>query len=250
MKAGFRRENMITSANALLYAYTFFLIGKRDYGVPHAQLREVIARWFFMSTLTGRYANSPETEMAKNLNRLDSVQNAAEFVSLLDTIGADVLTDDFWNITLPNELATSASKSPSRSAYHAALNLLNAKVLFSDLKVADLLDPVTHANKANLEQHHLFPKGYLKTLGITETRDINQIANFALVEWADNINISDTPPSKYFPQYANKYSDAEWQTMRFWHALPPGWECLDYIDFLSQRRKRIAAVVRTGYECL
>ena len=250
LRAGYQRASMITSANALLYSYTFFLLGKRDYGVPHTALREVIARWFFMTTLMGRYANSPETEMAKDLNRLDGVRDAAGFIRLLDGIITDTFTEDFWAITLPNELATSSSRSPSLFAYYAALNLLGAKVLFSDLKVSDLLDPTIQANKANLERHHLFPKGYLKTLGITETRDINQIANFALVEWADNISISDMPPSRYFPQYADRYSDVEWEPMRLWHALPVGWECLDYETFLLERRKSIAAVIRRGFECL
>ena len=41
-------------------------------------------------------------------------------------------------------------------------------------------------------RHHLFPKGCLKSvLGISDTKRVNQIANFALVDWVENIAISD-----------------------------------------------------------
>jgi len=148
------------------------------------------------------------------------------------------------------ELATSSPRTPSLFAYYASLVLLKAPVLFSDLSVADLLDPATKAKKASLERHHLFPRAYLAKLGITEVRDTNQIANYALVEWSDNIDISDTAPAEYFPEYQNRYDEKEWQTMRFLHALPKGWELLPYADFLEQRRKEIAKVIRAGFEIL
>ena len=224
-----------------------FLIGKQDFKVPNGDLRKVIARWYFMTALTSRYGSSPETEMAKDLNYLSTVTDAAGFVALLDGIIADAFTPDYWNITLPNALATSSPSSPTLHAYHAALHLLDAKVLFSTMKVADLFDPAIHAKKAALERHHLFPKGYLKTLGITEVRDVNQIANFALVEWADNIDISDDPPSVYFPPLANVWNPGEYAQMCGWHALPQGWESMNYSNFLDQRRKLIAAVIRDGF---
>lgn len=95
---------------------------------------------------------------------------------------ANTLTEDYWNITLPGELATSSARSPALFAYYAALNRLKARVLFSNLTVAELIDPASRAKRSALERHHLFPKHYLATLGIKEKRDINQIANLALGE--------------------------------------------------------------------
>ena len=182
VRAGYRRANMITSHVSLLYAYTFFLLGKREYGVDSYTLRNVIARWFFMTALTGRYTGNPETIMEQDLARLRDVKDTVGFVSLLDRIIADTLTKDFWEIALPNELATSSAQSPAQFAYFAALNLLDARVLFSKMKVSQLLDPALHSNKSSIERHHLFPKAYLRKLGITEPRDTNQIANYALNE--------------------------------------------------------------------
>jgi hypothetical protein len=250
MRAGYRRANMITSKISLLYTYTLFLIGKRDYKIDDYTLRNVIARWFFMVTLTGRYTSSPETVMEQDLARLRSIRDADGFIALLDRIVHDTLTEDFWDISLPNSLDVSAAQSPSLFAYYAVLNLLDARVLFSKMKVSELLDPAIHGNKAALERHHLFPKAYLKKIGITERLEVNQIANYALVEWPDNNKISDTPPEVYFPKFAQKFTGEEMERMRYWHALPLGWECMEYHEFLAARRKGIAKIIQDGFQRL
>lgn len=38
--------------------------------------------------------------------------------------------------------------------------------------------------------------------------------------------------------------------MAFWHALPEGWETMAYEDFLTQRRRLMAKVIRAGFESL
>ena len=250
MCAGFRSADMISSEVALVYAYTMYLIGKRDFKVEAYALRNAIARWFFMTSLTGRYSGSPETQMDKEFVRLRPVKTAKGFVEMLDKVVEETLTDDYWNITLPNELATSSAQSPSMFAFYASLCLLDAKVLFSKMKVAELLDPNVKANKAAIERHHLFPKNYLKGEGITEKSDTNQIANYALVEWSDNIDILDASPAKYLPKYEARFSKAELEEMSYWHALPKGWQNMGYQKFLSERRKMMAQIIRAGFEKL
>ena len=115
-----------------------------------------------------------------------------QFVHILEQVCAQTLTNDFWNVTLPNDLATSSSRSPSLFAYSAALVLLEAKALFSKAKVSELLDPALQAKRSAVERHHLFPKKYLSTLGITAMRDTNQIANYALVEMGRTMQRSPT----------------------------------------------------------
>jgi hypothetical protein len=250
VRAGYRRGDMITSQIGLLYAYSLYLIGKSDFGVDDYLLRNVMARWFFMTALTGRYTSGAETRLEQDFGWLRDTSGPAGFAGLLDRIINDIFTDDYWTITLPNELATSSARSPSLSAYHAALILLDARALFSHIKVADLWDPAMHAHKSAVERHHLFPKGYLTRIGIRDKRDTNQIANYALVEWADNIDISDTAPHDYFARYAARFSAEEMDQMRFWHALPDGWENMEYPEFLAARRKGIAQVIQTGFKVL
>jgi len=250
--AGFRGQEMILSHVGLMYSYAMFLIGKRDYGVDAATLRSVFARWFFMVSLTSRYSTSPESTMEQDLARLREVSDVQGFVRTLDQVVADALTEDYWSITLPNELATSASRSPALLAYYAALNLLGARVLFSQMKVAELFDPALRARKAAMERHHLFPRAYLASQGITEIRDVNQIANLTLLEWPDNVAVSDTPPFTYVAEVLRKrgISANDYKEMAACHALPDGWERMAYADFLTARRRAMAQVVRRGYEKL
>ena len=250
VRAGYRGSSMITSETSLLYTYVLFLIGRCELRVDPFQLRDLMARWFFMATLTGRYTGSPESAMETDLANLRGLKNSDDFVARLDHIVRDSLTDDFWNITLVNDLDTSSARTPALFAYHAALNLLDARVLFSKMKVSELLDPALKANKSPTERHHLFPKAHLARQNITEVRDTNQIANYALVEWDDNISISDSSPEEYWPLYAGRFDTAELRYMMDWHALPEGWEGMEYTDFLARRRPLIAQVIREGFSRL
>jgi len=249
-QAGFRGMKMISSQTNLLFSYILYLMGRTEYEVDEFRLRQAIARWFFMSSLTGRFTGSPESAMEFDLARFRDVKDAAGFVNTLDRVCDQALTDDFWNITLPNDLATSSPRSPSLFAYYAAQVLLDARVLFSKSKVSELLDPATQAYRAAMERHHLFPKGYLKTLSITELRETNQIANYALVEWGDNTKISDQAPAEYLPALKERFDGAELERMYYWHALPENWEDMKYSEFLEQRRERIAQVISDGYHQL
>ena len=77
-RAGLRSREMITSKNTILYSYALWIIGRVDFKVPVDELREVMARWFFMSQITGRYTSSPETRMQEELNRLEGLNGAPQ----------------------------------------------------------------------------------------------------------------------------------------------------------------------------
>lgn len=252
-RAGFRSKDMITSENTVLYAYTLWIIGRIDFKVPVDELREVMARWFFMSQITGRYTSSPETRMQEDLNRLDGLSAvAAEFVKILNGQIDAAVPQDWWRVTLPNDLITSSARAPGYVAYIAALNILDADVLLATSKVKDWINPNRRTVKG-IEKHHLFPRDYLKTtLGLTDNKKINQVANFALVEWSDNITISNQPPTVYWPEEVAQKCIDEARRVRQeeWHALPNEWIMLPYEEFLDQRRRLMAKVIQEGYKRL
>lgn len=249
-QAGFARQDYISSKNNLLYAYVFFLIGREDMRMDLYELKKLIARWFFMTSITGRYTGSPETVMEMDLARLRGVTDADKFKSVLNEIIDSQLTEDFWDKTLPLHLSTSSSTSPSLYAYYAALYILDAYGLFSKLKVSDLLQEGLRGSKSPLERHHLFPKAMLNRQGITETRDTNQIANYALVEWSDNIAISDKSPQEYLPLYVSRVDTGMLKQMYYWHALPENWESYSYDEFLVKRRELMGQVIKDAYHKL
>lgn len=252
-RAGFRSREMITSQNTVLYAYALWLIGRVEFNVPIDALREIMARWFFMSQITGRYTNSPETRIQEDISRIEALaSNPAAFIDSLNEQIESAVPPDWWTATLPDNLFTSSTNAPAYAAYVAALNILDADVLLSTLKVKDWLS-MSRRTVKGIEKHHLFPKDYLKTkLGLTSTKKINQVANFALVEWSDNIGISNDPPERYWPdQVADKNIEGRRRKRQEeWHALPDGWASMEYDEFLARRRRLMAQVTHEGFKRL
>ncbi len=256
MSAGFRRSNEISSQNNVVLVYALYLIG-REYGLSHSALRTTIARYFFMSSLTGRYTGSFETQITQDVQSFTEADDGAGYLDRLRHAISTTLTEDYWTITLPQALATSAATGPGLFGYAAALCLVNARVPpFVDaepgdeqkaaLFLRDLFDPVLQPKKAPIDRHHLFPRKYLENQGISGTRSVNQIANLSYVEWPENIEISAAAPSTYWPRYADRFSPTDC----FHHALPDGWADMGYDDFLEARRKLIAQVIRKGFETI
>lgn len=248
--AGYRGQKMISSEAAIIYCYVLYLIGIRDYGIDRTTVRQVVAEFFFMAAMTGRYTNSPETRFEADLSMVRGLADGGAFVTRLREICATTLTGDYWEITLPSQLATSAARSPSLFAYQAALIKLDAPVLFSPMKIAAMVDPAVKGSKASLEQHHLFPRGYLEDQGVKDLKLINQIANFAAVEWPDNLKIGKQAPAIYVPALDAALSGNERDGLYRLHALPHLWWEMPYDEFLIARRLRMAQVVRDAWKKL
>ncbi|WP_372922347.1 DUF262 domain-containing protein [Roseovarius sp.] len=248
--AGFRSREMISSNNALLFSYAFYLMGRVRYKVSEHVLQKAIGRWFFGVSLTGRYTSSPETVLDADLARFRTVEKGEDFLAILDGILESTLTNDFWEISLPANLDSSSARNPELFAYVAAQNKLGAPVLFSHKSLRDLIDPAIQSKKKALERHHLFPRAYLERNGVTERRAINQMANYALLEWPENLDISDDAPDVYVPEIARRFGEDDWRAMQKHHALPEGWATMRYEEFLDARRQLMAGVIRLGYEQL
>ncbi len=251
--AGYTREALITSAYNVMYAYTLFLIGKYDFKMEAPELRKLTAYWFYFISLTGRYTGSAETQMEEDLNSIEKSRLIGQQLErILNRIINTEITSDYWNITLPTSgLVSGAARNPAMFAYYAALNILGAKVLFSNLTTTQLIENGVRENRAALERHHLFPRKYLKRIGIEDSAEINQVANYALVEWSDNNDISDKAPNEYLPAYLVRFqNEDERKQLYYWHALPEHWEQMEYPQFLEARRKLMAQVIRDAFKKL
>ncbi|AKM11028.1 GmrSD restriction endonuclease domain-containing protein [Croceicoccus naphthovorans] len=248
--AGYRGQKMVSSEAAIIFSYVLYLIGIRDYGIDRTRMRQAIAEFYFMSAMTGRYTSSPETRFEADLAQVRDLGSGEAFIAKLREMCDTTLTNDYWEITLPSQLATSASRSPTLFAYQASLIMLDAPALFSPLKLAAMIDPAIKGSKASLEQHHLFPRAYLEGQGVTDLKQINQIANFAPVEWPENIKIGKQPPAEYVPALDAQMTAPERERVYGLHALPHLWWELPYDQFLVERRLRMAQVVRRAWEQL
>ena len=247
--AGYVSSKLIASTNAVVFSYVLYLIGKTEYKVDSVRLNRIISKWFFMSAITYFYTGSTESEVEKQFADLRSIKNADDFVDYLEKSIASRFTDDYFNTTLPNELNVSASISPSWFGYNAAQIVLNNPMLFSTGSLATYLLPGASGTKNAIDKHHIFPKHYLTEIGYTTDRDRNQVANFTYLDYVTNIDISDDAPALYIERYKEKLGD-EFVKHCENHALPVDFANMDYMDFLAERRKLMAQIVKKAYERL
>lgn len=251
--AGFVSQSLVASKNAVVNAYTFYIRGRKA-GVPKRKLDELIARWIFGTLLTARYSRSSETIFEQDLMRVDRLDSsdADRFVSALDSTLSETITGDYWTHALVSALETQKGRAPAALAFRAAQIVLGTRALFSDQLLQNLLDPPAKGARAASEAHHLFPDVWLQARGIRERRRINQVANLADVGWHENSVIGGKGPAEYVPRLREKLAmdDDRWGRMCAEHALPPAWESMDYEEFLSERRRRMADIIRVAFRQL
>lgn len=249
-EAGYVSSQLVASSNAVVFNYVLYLIGKYDYHLDAQRLRKSISKWFFMSTITYFYTGSTESEVEKQFADMRDVRTGDEFVAYIDRMIETHFTDDYFRFTLPNELNSAAAISPAWYGYVAAQIVLGTRMLFSNVPVEKYFLPGASGTKNAIDRHHIFPKNYLKAVGFESDRDRNQIANFALLDYATNIEISDEAPESYVQRYREKLGEAAYRKTCEDHALPEGFENMEYMEFLEERRKLMADIVRRAYRKL
>ena len=250
--AGFVDSRMITSQNALNFAYILYL-SLRDAGVPDAEIERYVRRWFVMSMLTGRYSGSPETTIDYDIRQV----HAQGIHAYADDLIRGELSEAFWEALLPQGMNTSVGSSPYFRVFQAAQVKLNDLGFLSrDITVRELIE-------VKSDVHHVFPSDYLKKNGHARGQ-YNQIANYAVAQSEINIAIGNKEPRVYFAQlleqcqggpkrYGNITDlDMLRENLRV-HCIPEGIEqmtVMDYPGFLIERRKLMAQKIRHYFESL
>ena len=251
--AGFVSDGLVPSTAAVINAYAIYVLG-RERGVAKNRLDESISRWLFGALLTARYSSSSESTFEEDLSRLrEAVPGDHEqWLSVLDKLHSDVLTDDYWTRTLPAALETQRGRAPAPLAFRAAQIVLGSRALFGDQLLQNLVAPPAKGGRAASEMHHLFPKAWLAKQGIGDKRRVNQVANLADVGWHENSVAGSEGPASYVPRLRTRLNidDQRWGSMCSEHALPLGWESMAYDDFLARRRPKMAEVIRIAFRKL
>ena len=246
-EAGYISNKLIASSNAVVFSYVLYLIAKYDYKLDAISLRKCISKWFFMSTITYFYTGSTESEVENQFADLRDVNTAEEFIAYINRVISTRFTDDYFNLTLPNELNSAAAISPAWNGYIAAQIVLNNPMLFSNTPVSKYFIIGSSGTKNAIDKHHIFPKHYLEQIGYTNDRDRNQLANFTYLDYVTNIDISDKAPADYVNAYRQKLGDDGYKKTCEQNALPENFENMEYPEFLEKRRQLMAQIVRKAY---
>lgn len=250
--AGFISSDLITSQNALNFAYIVYL-KLREKGYTSGKIERCVGKWFVMSLLTRRYSGSPESVMDNDIKGI--ANNGVE--RELKIIEDSELSRAFWDIGLVNELEKASLNNPFINVFFAVQVKDNDEGFLSrDITVSSLIQ---HRG----DVHHIFPKEYLKLNGLNRG-DYNQIANLCYAQSEINIKIGKKAPKDYFEEikkqcqgeklkYGNidNLDDLKMNIKK--HCIPETVFDMDfgnYFDFLEERRRLMAKRIEKYYKSL
>ncbi len=185
--AGFISNKLINSNMAIDFAYALFLMLQESKEVPVSEIKHVVQKWYVLSVLTGRYSSSPESAFAKDLRQINEIGVVAAFKNIEDAI----LSDNFWNVQIPQDLSYSSTNNPTYLVY------LAAQIYFNDVSLLSQNICVKELIELGGDVHHIFPKQYLKDNGF-EKNTYNQEANYAYLDRPVNASIGKLAPCEYF----------------------------------------------------
>ena len=246
--------SIIGSKGAVNFAYNLYLTLREDASVPSTDVKRWVQRWYVMSILTGRYSGSSESIMDRDIRRISE----QGFIPFYNEIAASQLSDNFWEVTLPQNLVTTSVRTGAWMVYVASQVRSADNTLFTNgFKVADVIGNVG-------DIHHIFPKAYLRKAIDAPQRLYNQIANYTYLEKRINIAIGEMRPGEYFTKAReaiateDKYfgdiaTETDFIANLKANCIPKGifdMGAADYEGFLAQRRILMARKIRGYYESL
>ena len=247
---GIVRKSLVRSQNVLNFGYALYL-ALRERQIDSNEIEQIVRRWIALTILTGRYSGSPESWFDYDIKRFFAYEDPIEFLKQTE---AGDLSDAFWNVNLIQHLNTSVASSPYFNMFLIAQVKAHDKGFLSkQIDVETMLE-----NRGDI--HHLFPKHYLTSHGVTQAQ-YNQIANYVFLQQEINIRIGDDAPAEYMAEVYNQCSTkkpvyggiTDVDNLRDnlkQNCIPDGFEKMrieDYEVFLEERRKLMAEKIRTYY---
>ncbi len=226
----FLQSNARLDSPALLSS-PFLLVTLGYYG--HLRRYEIstedaheLRRWLLVANAKGRYSRgSSETILDQDLSTLRQGGGATE---LVDRLRLQVGRLDI----APEELEGRSQRSALFKTMFLAFRDGEARDWRSNLAIA-----LGHRGAQHrLQFHHIFPKMVLK--GSYTSRQADDIANLAFISGKTNRQISDKPPSQYFPQLLQKSGCEAFRAQ----CIPTDSRLLEvnaYKSFLGERRRLI-----------
>lgn len=251
--AGFISKKLVNSIMAIDFAYAVFLILQETKEVPVDEIKSLVQRWYVLSVLAGRYSASPESVFAKDIRLIGELGVKATLKSVEDA----VLSDNFWNVQLNQNLTFVSSINPTYQVFLAAQIFFKKDSLLSHIPVSEL---VTLGG----DIHHIFPKKYLIDNGY-EKNQYNQVANYAYLDTPVNIKIGKKAPNEYLMEVRDEIlnqseesfksikSAEEFMTNLEANCIPHEILQMDhtrYEEFLAMRRQKMTALIREYYYSL
>jgi len=190
--------------------------------------RDRLLYWYLQSAMWGRFSGSTETIIDRDLELITDLDGALD--RLVDELriwrgSLEVTPDNFASWSLG-------------ARFYPVLYLLTRTGEARDWGTGLPLREGLLGQMSQLEVHHIFPKAVLYAAGYDRTQ-VNAVANFCFLTKDTNLQISADDPSDYFERIEESHPGA---LMSQWIPMDRRlWQIDNYLEFLSERRKLLAA---------
>ena len=195
--------------------------------------RDLLLFWYVHTILWGRYSGSTESKLNTDLEAIedatavDSAQALKRLIRNLrhERANLQLMDSDFGGFSQGNR-------------FYPLLYMMTRVLHSRDWGTGDELTNHLLGNFSRLEVHHIFPKALLYKHGYSK-KHVNAIANFTFLTRETNLEVSDRNPAEYIPAH-----DAQNPGVIASHWIPMDpelWKPENYLKFLDERRKLLAA---------
>lgn len=206
------------------------VIAEQGGSITDTKTQNDLLFWYVHQGMWGRYSTSTESVLEADLEAFDS-GGIDGLIKQLERLRGTLTVR-------PDDFDTQSLASRFYPVLYMLTRANDAREFSSGLPLsAHLL-----GRGSRLEVHHLFPKGVLYPAGY-ERRDVNAVANYAFLTGDANRKLSNRPPSLYFPEVEAKHPGvlaSQWVTDN-----PVLWQTNQFLDFLEDRRRRLAKATNT-----
>ena len=251
--AGFISNKLINSKMALDFAYALYLRLMMSKEVSVSEVKRIVQRWYVLSVLTGRYSSSPESSFYQDIRQINEIG----VVATLEGIEAAILSDNFWNVAVVQNLSYTSTINPTYLVY------LAAQVYWNDMSLLSNNISVRYLIEMAGDVHHIFPKEYLKSKNFSRNL-YNQNANYAYLDTQVNKSIGKKAPNVYFAEAVRQCNTKEITcgSITDLDSLKENleancipfeiceWDSTYYEHFLAERRLRMAKKIKNYYNNL
>lgn len=237
------RDTLVLNGLGVLnFGYSLYLLLKRQdqSSMTNSQIEMIVKKWIIMSALTHRYGGSSESQSWQDITRFIK----EDPLMVLKDVLRQNLSEDFWTVTLPQQLMTSSTQSNAWRVFEMT------QVKDGDLAWLEKDHTVESVLNQQDNVHHIFPRAYLKREGLTQ-KQYNQVANYTQITQPRNLQISDQIPRDYLadPQITEFVTSDNFRE----NAIPEEvrqFDASNYDEFLRMRRQLMAQKIRHYFESL
>ena len=226
---GWASRRWLPSANALIpIAY---LLKKRAEPRINKKDHTALTRYLCKAAVGRLFSGSVETSINQFLVSIKKAHREKAAISA-ELLLKGIRRDDVEPLTADTILAETPMYSPLMSVYLAYLISINAQSWWSGKRLLN----VARDKGDPLAVHHIFPRNYLKSVGVPEIK-ANTMANYAFLSQSDNVQLTDEDPQSAYRRLS--IQQKQWaQPQLFLIADPELFN--DFTEFMQRRARKLA----------